>query len=316
MSGISPIRHAHTSDPFAQWKGLDILLRRCFHGVRFKYGTDFGSPKDVTSMRSLSRSLLYPVVGALLGSGVGGLVLLLRRVHADPVTLAAVCALLATIVFVVVGRIVGRREDELRESAARDALTGLANRRVFERRLAGDLREALATGRSLALLVLDVDEFKRLNDVGGHAAGDAALRMLADCLRRSCRSHDLPARFGGDEFVVLLPWTTAAEATTVAHRLRSTLAESAPHITVSIGVSDLSRCGAPRPDSLFAAADRALYLAKARGKDQVVVSSGDTAITLPIAVRQALPGWSEPPVARPSHRHARLERFRRRSLTT
>ena len=268
----------------------------------------------MTPTRSLSRSLLYPLVGIGLGSAVGAFVLLLRRIDADPMVLAGGCALLATAVFVVLGRVLGRKEDELRETAARDPLTGLANRGVFERRLAADLREAVGTGRSLALLVLDVDEFKKLNDVAGHAAGDDALRLLADCLRRSCRSHDLPARFGGDEFVVLLPWTSAAEAMTVASRIRASLADAGGSVTVSIGVADVTRCGTPRPDTLFSAADRALYLAKARGKDQVVVASGDTSITLPIAVRQCLPSWTDKPESHTSSRPVRLDRSRRRSV--
>jgi diguanylate cyclase (GGDEF)-like protein len=268
----------------------------------------------VTSTRSLSRSFLYPLVGIALGSAVGAFVLLLRQIDADPVLLATICALLATVVFAVLGRVVGRKEDELRESAACDPLTGLPNRRIFERRLAAELRESTASGRPLALLVLDVDEFKKLNDVAGHAAGDEALRLLADCLRRCCRSHDLPARFGGDEFVVLLPWTNVSEAMTVATRIRAALAEVSASVTVSIGLADLTRCSSPRPDTLFAAADRALYLAKARGKDQVVVASADTSITLPIAVRQSLPAWTDTPELHMSRRQARLDRSRRRSV--
>jgi diguanylate cyclase (GGDEF)-like protein len=263
---------------------------------------------------SLSRSLLYPLVGIALGAGVGALVLLLRRIDTDPLFLAGTCALLATAAFVALGRVVGRKQDELREDAARDPLTGLPNRRVFERRLAADLREAQRTGRSLALLVLDVDEFKQLNDVAGHVAGDDALKLLAECLRRSCRSHDLPARFGGDEFVVLLPWTSASEALTVAGRIRATLAETSS-ITVSIGVADLARCQISRPESLFAHADRALYLAKARGKDQVVVASADTSITLPIAVRPSLPSWTDRPEPRRSSSEALRDTRRRRSAS-
>jgi diguanylate cyclase (GGDEF)-like protein len=254
-------------------------------------------------------------VGVGLGAGVGALVLLLRRIDTDPLFLAGTCALLAMTAFVALGRVVGRKQDELREDAARDPLTGLPNRRVFERRLAADLREAQRTGRPLALLVLDVDEFKQLNDVAGHTAGDEALKLLAECLRRSCRSHDLPARFGGDEFVMLLPWTSAAEALTVAGRIRATLAETSPSVTVSIGVADLARCQTARPESLFAHADRALYLAKARGKDQVVVASADTSITLPIAVRPSLPSWTDTPEPRRSSSGVLRDTRRRRSAS-
>ena len=265
--------------------------------------------------RFFSRSLLYPLLGIGLGSMIGAAVLLLRRLDGDPVSLAITCAVMAAGLFAVLGRVLGRKEDELRETAACDPLTGLANRRHFERRLSRDLREALATRRALTLLVIDLDDFKRLNDVGGHAVGDEALKIFAECLRRSCRSHDLPARYGGDEFVVLLPWTSAAEAMNVAARIRATLAEVSSGFTVSIGVADLARSPSARPESLFAAADRALYLAKARGKDQVVVASTATAITLPIAVRQSPPVSTDTPEPRRSRRLARLDRPRRRSVS-
>lgn len=156
--------------------------------------------------------------------------------------------------------------------AGTDALTGLANRAVFRERLA-----SWPPGCDATLILLDLDHFKRLNDTRGHQAGDEALKGLARLLRACLRPSDLPFRYGGEEFGVLLaPGTGVEEAARVAERIRAE-AEKVLPCTLSAGVA----CGAPDPDALVQAADAGLYEAKARGRNQVVVGGGGEGGTVP-----------------------------------
>ena len=167
--------------------------------------------------------------------------------------------------------------DQLRRLSVTDQLTGLRNRRAFEERLILEFSMARRRKRDLAVLLLDVDFFKRINDQWGHAAGDAVLRRLSAVLRTTVRLPDLVARYGGEEFVVLLPESDVNAAVGLANRLMERIAsETWDHepVTVSIGVTALS-------DSLLngfqivAQADEALYAAKRSGKNRVVVYGSD-----------------------------------------
>jgi two-component system cell cycle response regulator len=165
------------------------------------------------------------------------------------------------------------RERELERLAYYDELTGLPNRRSVLRQLEALLSRARRHGHSLAVLMVDADHFKALNDRHGHAAGDDALRALADRLRERLRAEDIAGRFGGEEFVIGLPDAGAAGAASVAEDVRSAVAERpmtiAGHLltlTVSVGWAawqdeDLGQ--------LLALADGALYEAKAAGRDCV-----------------------------------------------
>jgi diguanylate cyclase len=177
-----------------------------------------------------------------------------------------------------------------RESAIADTATGLPNRSAYERWVSEEIRNAVRCRTSLALLIIDVDRLKEVNDREGHMAGDCALRRVADSLRRTCRSRDRAARWGGDEFVVIAPATTAREALVLADRIRATLRRISPSVTVSIGTADLKSTLLRNPQDLFGAADRALYRAKARGRD--------CAVAAPIALTPQTP---EEPHAGPSH---------------
>jgi len=163
-----------------------------------------------------------------------------------------------------------------REQARTDELTGLANRRAFVEIGTTACDQARRYHRSLVLLMLDIDHFKRINDTRGHAAGDAALCAAAGILRRAARRADTPGRLGGEEFALLLPETRAAEAAVVAERVRREIAALlVPHgntpirFTCSIGLAELTP-DTKDLDALLRAADEALYEAKARGRDQVV----------------------------------------------
>jgi diguanylate cyclase (GGDEF)-like protein len=151
-----------------------------------------------------------------------------------------------------------------------DALTGLGNRRYLHELLGRDLYNAARYQGTLSLLMLDIDHFKHYNDTHGHPAGDRLLIKVAHILRTVVRSGDLPVRYGGEEFVVLLPQTDGAAACLAAERLRSAVAQQCP-VTISVGVASVTgqRCTA---EALIATADRALYLAKENGRNRVELS--------------------------------------------
>jgi diguanylate cyclase (GGDEF)-like protein len=165
---------------------------------------------------------------------------------------------------------------QLQRAAMTDALTGLANRRAFDERLAEELAAAERSGAALTLLLVDVDRFKETNDALGHARGDLVLTGVADLLREATRSADCAARIGGDEFALLLEATEVGPAYAVAERLlaavRSTFADEPVATTASIGLAAYPQHAASGA-GLHHAADRALYAAKAMGRDRAVVDS-------------------------------------------
>ncbi|MDQ7990060.1 MAG: diguanylate cyclase [Candidatus Dactylopiibacterium sp.] len=187
---------------------------------------------------------------------------------------------------VVLSRRLAEANRELLRMSTEDGLTGLANRRRFDDALSREWARAVRSGQSLALLMMDVDQFKPYNDLYGHLAGDECLRRLGAVLASAGRRPaDLAARYGGEEFAMILPETTEEGAALVAQDIRRRLAElSLAHagaengrVTLSIGVA----CTAPREAmgdalALVAAADRALYLAKQGGRDCVLLSAGLT----------------------------------------
>jgi diguanylate cyclase (GGDEF)-like protein len=174
------------------------------------------------------------------------------------------------------GWLVGRDHDRLAASALTDTLTGLRNRRYLTRRFAQELERLRRYGTPLSLLLIDVDRLKLINDRYGHAGGDAALRSVAHSLETTCRGADVVARFGGDEFAVMLPSTSAAEAAILAERLLSTVErDSAPTgraISVSVGVAEA--LPGDTADEVCEAADRALYRSKWNGRRRVTVAGG------------------------------------------
>lgn len=160
---------------------------------------------------------------------------------------------------------------EITELASTDPLTGLLNRRYFDERLFAELQRARRRSDQLALLMLDLDQFKAINDKHGHVRGDLVLRCVADRLRRSVRIFDVCTRYGGDEFAVLMPSSTRETALTVAERVRDAVRRYCStdelQLTVSVGVAF---SGGEESDVL-ALADRALIEAKRGGKDTVRV---------------------------------------------
>ena len=151
-------------------------------------------------------------------------------------------------------------EEKVQLLAVTDPLTGLGNYRRLVEALDTEVRRAGRTGRPFAILLLDVDQLKRINDRYGHLIGSQALCRLADVLRVFCRAIDTAARYGGDEFAVILPETTAAEARVVASRIRSRLATDTlqPPVSASIGVAVYPQ-GGETTEALLRTADRELY---------------------------------------------------------
>ena len=151
-------------------------------------------------------------------------------------------------------------EDHLRHLAATDALTGLANYRRLSEELASEIKRSDRTSRAFAVLMFDLDGMKQINDRYGHLAGNRALCRLADIFRFSCRSIDTAARYGGDEFAIVLPETVAHDAALVRKRICERLSSDReePLLSVSVGMAVYPEDGATI-DTLFQAADRALY---------------------------------------------------------
>jgi diguanylate cyclase (GGDEF)-like protein len=158
-----------------------------------------------------------------------------------------------------------RVEAELRRLAATDPLTGLANYGKFVDALALEIKRSERTERPFALIFVDVDDLKLLNDRQGHIVGNQALCKVANVIRASCRSIDTVARFGGDEFTLILPDAEEEAAVRVADRIAKQLASRAdgPHVSVSIGVAVYPRHG-ETSESLLSAADSGLYQVKTR----------------------------------------------------
>jgi diguanylate cyclase (GGDEF)-like protein len=158
-----------------------------------------------------------------------------------------------------------------------DPLTGLLNRRYLEQRLAEEVQRSQRQSYEMSFMMIDIDDFKLYNDLNGHQAGDLALEMTARSLKSVLRSADVASRYGGEEFSILLPQTSLAEATAIAERIRRRVeraryphGKTQPHgaVTISIGVSAFSAT-LNAPANIIGAADRALYLAKRQGKNRV-----------------------------------------------
>jgi diguanylate cyclase (GGDEF)-like protein len=242
-----------------------------------------------------------------------------RRVLRDPeslildvtgvcvgVLVTIACALSPVLLFVALPPVIllqrSLLHQQLRTAARTDGKTGLLNASAWQREADAETGRAVRTGQPLALLLIDADHFKRINDTHGHLAGDQVLAGLAGVLRQQARGCDLVGRFGGEEFVVLLPGAGPAQARAAAERLRSQVSAMAVavaggevRVTVSIGVAVLG----PHGDDirgLLATADIALYQAKESGRNRVCLPARPA---LPPSAAPALPPSAEPAI-RPS----------------
>jgi diguanylate cyclase (GGDEF)-like protein len=214
------------------------------------------------------------------------------------------------------------RHPQLLSEARADSKTGLLNAATWEREASAEVARAVRTGSPLAVALLDLDRFKQINDTYGHLLGDEVLRQIAATMTRVLRDYDLAGRFGGEEFVMLLPQTRAVDAIRIAERVRAHIAKLAIYadgpagvpvtpgapgapgservpVTVSIGVAALDNGSRRELTELLAAADAALYRAKASGRDQVQMistSRGLSAVRPPAEEMPAFPQGAQLPV--------------------
>jgi diguanylate cyclase (GGDEF)-like protein/PAS domain S-box-containing protein len=168
-----------------------------------------------------------------------------------------------------------RLEERLRRLSTTDGLTGLFNRRHLDESLALELERARRYNAPLSIVMFDVDHFKRFNDEHGHDQGDRVLQAIAQQLQEHSRKVDIPCRYGGEEFLAILPGTAQAGAIIVAERLRQSVEQMEVDgltVTISIGVATVPEIDTDTPDVLIEAADGALYRAKRAGRNQVVTA--------------------------------------------
>jgi len=289
-------RLKHSSDPLSQIVAIALLeLPPEDDAALASRSAGWTVPLDYTPVHELYREL---GIGPYAGYGEMTAVDVLQRYIAWVIGAVILVASLtwAMFYFVVLSRRLRSSEQRLRDLTRRleqsnenlqqlsavDGLTGAANRREFDETLKQEWARSGRTGQSLALVLIDIDLFKRHNDTYGHLAGDECLKRVADALRQCARRPaDVVARYGGEEFVVLLPGVDVNGAALVAERMRTTVASirlphvnnpTGPDITVSLGVAAAVANSALSSQMLVSAADEALYQAKAVGRNQVMIA--------------------------------------------
>lgn len=218
-----------------------------------------------------SRAKMYAACGAAIGSMFVATLWVARA--SATLSLLAGAALLG-----VVGFLIGRATDHIARNTLLDGLTGLANRRFLAQRLAEELDRTSRHRSALALLVINVDRLKHINQWIGRSGGDATLRLIAHRIRRNCRLTDLPARIGGDAFAVLAPCTNAAQARVLAERVRLAVhsrvcvhQQYLQESSVSIGVASVEPPRWSGAETFLRDAEVALLRAKTKGGDCVEV---------------------------------------------
>ncbi|MGK5682217.1 diguanylate cyclase [Actinoplanes sp. URMC 104] len=242
-----------------------VLRRAITAGPQLERGIDPRTDPWLARMLPDARNIV--VVPFALDKVAGALVVEVarRRVERRVVETTAQAALHAS---VALDRVT--LTEQIRSAAETDGLTGVANRKRFDEAFAAELRRSAADGTDLALTLVDVDHFKKLNDTFGHLTGDEVLRLIAAAITQAAGDTDLVARYGGEEFAVIMPGRDAAAALAVAERIRlriGAIGTVAP-VSASLGVAMCPAHGT-EPADLIASADAALYRSKGDGRDRV-----------------------------------------------
>ena len=245
------------SDPRRPVEDLEALSRKTLDEARSKGFRPVVMPEETC----------FPLVVG--GAAVG--VLGVR--HAKKLTVLEQESLLMATALIALTITNIQQFQEITEEGVRDSLTGCYNRRHAVERLSGELRRASRNGTTVSILMLDLDEFKRVNDECGHGGGDRVLAKVGSQLRQSLRSTDIACRYGGDEFLIVLPETAGPAAEHVARGLQRALSaltfesgDTIGPITVSIGVA--ASAGDLGPEAMIEKADRFLFTAKRAGRNQ------------------------------------------------
>jgi diguanylate cyclase (GGDEF)-like protein len=218
---------------------------------------------------ALARAVLYMQMGdnSVMASSTGG------QLNTAYYTLSNLMSLIAPVAFMTVAT--HRLQTVLEQRSNHDPLTGALNRRGFMERYQSELARMLRDRQAMALLSIDLDYFKSINDRFGHSMGDRVLKHVTAVIVDAIRELDCVARFGGEEFIVLLPATKIEEARRVAERIQLTLRETPraelPGCTVSIGIA-CQHLTEQSLDNMLAMADAALYRAKAAGRDRIEIA--------------------------------------------
>lgn len=250
-------------------------------------GISAGMPYVVLPLLGLlARSSMIIIVAAVAGTILVGVGMLLsppgEELHLVVANRAMSVVLIWVTAMVALRHLfVGNSlQQQLLDLAATDPLTGLYNRRHVFERLHQELKRYERYGERFALILIDADHFKEVNDCHGHATGDATLCWIADTCLNSVRETDVVGRFGGEEFIILLPHTTTDEARVVAERIRLAMHETdrtsrgdAAKVTLSLGVAEAGPTTTTF-DDILKAADDALYVAKHNGRDRVAIHDG------------------------------------------
>jgi two-component system cell cycle response regulator len=260
--------------------GLAALLGERWDACLLDYHIGADSGFDVLKA-ALQRNVTTPIIMFTSGAGTDVDLVTVRAGAADYLLKTELSAsLLSRTIRYAIER--QRLVNEMRSLARHDHLTGLLTRREMDRVLDEELIRSHRYGHPVALILLDVDNFKQINDTYGHVSGDAALRWVASVVTQAVRDTDRAARYGGDELAVLLPETDQVGACVLAERVRARVATTTLdvppdagrtgqyNLTLSIGVASLPGSTASTPSEFIARADAGLYQAKRSGRNQVV----------------------------------------------
>lgn len=282
----------------AQFSSCTILLRNEFDELEVKYANPFRMTQKLRpDDNPLYQSVLKGVVPLAVddagmhvapiraGTDVRGLLQVglpknLQRFYASHKPIQESIKDLLSTIADFLGVVIQNHEnlERIKQQSRQDRLTGLHNRRVFDEQLVVEFRRALRYDRDLSLMILDIDNFKKVNDTWGHLQGDEVLRAVAGLLKVSFRDLDTVCRYGGEEMVVIMPETVGEAARVKAEQIRRKISEiEVPlldqpgqniQVTVSMGIACMNK-GTSMEDQLIRAADRALYFCKNHGKNQV-----------------------------------------------